>query len=64
MRNKLKISSFEKICHVILNENEFKTMNNSFVNNDSNSSNSNNFILIISFMCFTLLVTVFNITVY
>ena len=64
MKNKLKISFFEKICHVALNENEFKTVNNLFVDNDSNSSSNNNFMLIASFMCSIFSVTVFNVIVH
>ena len=63
MRNELKISSSEEIHHVASNENEFKTVNDSFIDNDSNSSSSNNFISAASFMCFTFSVTVFNATV-
>ena len=59
----MKISFFEKICHVALNENEFKTVNNLFVNNDSNDNNNNNFMLTTSFICFTLSVAVLNATV-
>ena len=64
MKDKSKIFLFKEIYHVILNENEFKTVNNLFVDNDSNSSNSDNFMLITSFMCFIFLVTVFNITAH
>ena len=63
VRNELKISSFEKICHVALNENESKTMNDSFIDNDSNSSSSNDFVLTVLFMCSVLLVTVLKVTV-
>ena len=63
MKNELKISFFEEIHHVTSNENEFKIVNNLFVNNDSNSNNNNNFILIISFTYFAFLITIFNMTV-
>ena len=63
IRNKLKISSFEKICHVTLNENESETVNNSFINNDSNDSSSDNFMLIASFTCSVFSVTVFDVIV-
>ena len=64
MRDKLKISSFEEICHVALNENEFKTVNDSFVDNDSNSSSNDNFVLTISFTHSVLSVAVSATTVY
>ena len=64
MKNKLKIFFFEKIYYVALNENKFKIINDSFVNNDSNSSSSDDFMLIISFIYFVFLVTVLNVTVY
>ena len=64
MRNELKISSFEEICHVVLNENEFKTVNNSLVNNNSNNSNNNNFMLTALFIYFALSVAVFNATAH
>ena len=64
VKNKLKISFFEKIHHVTLNENEFKTVNDLSVDNDSNNSSSNNFVLATSFTCFALLVIVLNVTVY
>ena len=64
MRNELKISFSEEICHVTLNENEFKTVNDLFIDNDSNSSSSNNFMLIASFMCSAFSVTVFDAIVH
>ena len=63
MRNELKISSSEEIHHVTLNENESETMNDLFVDNDSNSSSSNNFMLTVSFTCSVFSVIVFNATV-
>ena len=63
MRNELKISSSEKIYHVTLNENEFKTMNDLSVDNDSNNSSSNDFVLIVLFIYSTFSVAVFNATV-
>ena len=54
---------FEKIHHVALNENEFKIVNNLFINNDSNSSNNDNFMLIALFTPFAFLITVFNVTI-
>ena len=63
MKNELKIFLFKKICHVALNENESETVNDLFINNDSNNSNSDDFVLIMSFMHSVLLITVFNITV-
>ena len=64
MRDKLKISFFKKICHVALNKNEFKIMNDLFVNNDSNDNNNNNFVLIVLFMHFIFLIIVLNATAY
>ena len=64
MRDKLKISFFEKICHVALNENESETMNDSFVDNDSNDSSSNDFVLTVLFMCSILSVAVLNVTAH
>ena len=64
IKNELKISFFEKIHHVALNENEFKIVNNLSVDNDSNDSNSDNFMSAASFTCFISLITVFNVIVY
>ena len=64
MRDKLKISSFEEIHHVALNENEFKTVNNLFVNNDSNSNSNDDFVSAVLFMCFVFLTIVFNVTAH
>ena len=64
MKNESKISSFEEICHVASNENESKTVNNLSVDNDSNDSSNDNFILIVSFMCFILLIAVLNVTAH
>ena len=64
VRNKSKISSSEEILHVISNENEFETVNDLFVNNDSNDSSSNNFVLTVLFTCFTFLVAVFDVTTH
>ena len=60
MKDESKISFFKKICYVALNENEFKTMNDLSVDNDSNSSSSDNFVLTVLFMCFALSVAVFE----
>ena len=64
MRNKSKISSSEKICHVALNENEFKIVNDLFIDNDSNDSSSNNFMSATLFMCFAFSVAVFKVTAH
>ena len=64
IKNKLKISSFKEIYHVALNENEFKTVNNLLIDNNSNSNSNNNFMLTVLFMCFVFSVTVLNVTVY
>ena len=64
IKNKLKISSFKEICHVALNENEFKTMNDLFVDNDINNNSSNNFMLTALFIYSALLIVVFNMTVH
>ena len=64
MKNELKISSFKKIHYVALNENEFKTMNNLFIDNDSNNNSSNNFMLTTLFIHFVFSVTVFNATTH
>ena len=64
MRNKLKISSFEKIHHVALNENKFKTMNNLFIDNDNNDSSSDNFMLTMLFTYFIFLIVVLDVTAY
>ena len=64
MKNELKIFSFEEICHVASNENEFKTVNDLFINNDSNSSNSDNFMSAVLFTYFIFSITIFNVTVY
>ena len=64
VRDELKISSSEEIHHVTLNENEFKTVNDLSVDNDSNSSSSNNFVSTASFTCSVLSVTVFNATAH
>ena len=64
MKNESKISFFEKIHHVASNENEFKIVNNLFIDNDSNNNNSNNFISVILFTYFTFLITVLNATAY
>ena len=64
VKNKLKISSFKEIYHVASNENEFKTMNDLFVDNNSNNSSNNHFILTASFIHFALLIAVFNVTVH
>ena len=63
MKNKLKISSFEKIHHIVLNKNKSKTMNDLLVNNNNNDSNSDNFVLTALFMCFISLIIVFNVTI-
>ena len=63
IRDESKISSSEEICHVTLNKNESKIMNNSFIDNDSNSSSSNNFVLIVLFTHSAFSVAVFNVTV-
>ena len=63
MRNKLKIFFSEEICHVALNENESETVNDLLVDNDSNDSSSDNFVLTVLFMCFVSSVAVFNVTV-
>ena len=62
MRNESKISSSEEICHVALNENEFKTVNDLFIDNDSNDSSSDDFVLTALFMCSAFSVTVFKVT--
>ena len=64
MRDKLKISSSEEICHVTSNENEFRIVNDSLIDNDSNSSSSDNFVSAVSFTHSVSLVTVFNMTVH
>ena len=63
IKDKSKISSSEKIYYVVLNENESETVNNSFVDNDSNSSNSNNFMSAVLFTCSVSSVAVFNTTI-
>ena len=63
IKDELKISFFKKIHHVALNENESKTINDLFVNNDSNNSSSNNFILTVLFTCSVFSITVFDVTV-
>ena len=62
MRNKSKISSSEEICHVASNENESETVNDLSVDNDSNDSSSDNFVLTVSFMCSVFSVTVLKAT--
>ena len=52
IKSELKISSFDKIHHVASDENEFKIINNLFINNDSNNSSNDNFVLITSFTHF------------
>ena len=64
MKNKSKISFFKEICYIALNENESETMNDLFIDNDSNSSSSDDFILIISFTYFALSVAVLNATAH
>ena len=64
MKNKLKIFFFKKICHVTLNENKFKIINDLFVDNDSNNSNNNDFVLTILFTHFTFLIIVSDTTIY
>ena len=63
MRDKSKISSFEEIHHVASNENEFKIVNDLFVDNDSNSSSSNNFMSAVLFTHFAFSVAVSEATV-
>ena len=63
IKDKSKISFFKKIHHVALNENEFKTVNDLFIDNNSNSSSNNDFMLIALFIYFALLVIVLNATV-
>ena len=62
VRDELKISSFKEICHVALNENEFKTVNDLSVDNDSNSSSSDDFVSAALFMCFVSSITVSDAT--
>ena len=64
MKNELKISFFKKIHHVALNENEFKIVNDLLIDNDSNDSSNNNFILIALFTHFALSVAVLNATIH
>ena len=64
IRDESKISSSEKICHVASDENEFKTVNDLFVNNDSNSSSSDDFVLTVSFTHSALSVTVSDVTAH
>ena len=64
VKNELKISFFEEICHVALNENESETVNDSLINNDSNSSSSNDFVSAASFTCSASSVAVLKITAH
>ena len=64
MRDELKISLFKEIHHVALNKNESETVNNSLVDNDSNSSSNDNFMLITSFMHSIFSITVLKITAH
>ena len=64
MKNKSKVSSFKKIHHVTLNENEFKTVNDLFIDNDSNDNSSNKFMLTALFTCSVFLIVVFNATAH
>ena len=64
IKDKLKISFFKEICHVALNENEFKIMNNLLINNNNNDNNSNDFMLTVLFMHSISSVTVFNVIIY
>ena len=60
---KSKISSSEEVCHVALNENESETVNDLFIDNDSNDSSSDNFMSAVLFMCSVFSVTVLKVTV-
>ena len=64
VKDKSKISSSEEIHHVTLNENEFKTVNDSFIDNDSNSNRSDDFMLTILFTHSAFLVIVFDVTAH
>ena len=64
IKNELKISSSEEICHVALNKNEFKTMNNLFVDNDSNSSSNNDFMSTVLFIHSAFSVAIFDVTAH
>ena len=52
IKDESKISFFKEICHVTSNENEFKTVNDLFIDNDNNDNSSDNFMLIVLFTCF------------
>ena len=64
VRDESKISSSEEIHHVTSDENEFKTVNDLFVDNDSNDSSSNNFVSTALFMHSVSSVTVFDVTAH
>ena len=63
MRDELKISSSEEICHVTSDENESETVNDSLIDNDSNDSSSNDFVSAVLFTHSALSVTVSDVTV-
>ena len=64
VRDKLKISSFKEVHYVTSDENESETVNDLSVNNDSNSSSSNNFMSTVLFMHFVLSVIIFKMTAH
>ena len=63
VRDESKISSSEEIRHVASNENEFKRVNDLFVDNDSNNSSNDDFVSTASFTRSALSAAVLDATV-